>query len=169
MLLVSTAYKCCNGHEIASCHPHVLEILNTKTEILFFLTHKSGFTIPLVNLVEELADNVLSFEQIQSTTSRQYKRTYDRFASSLWRDMALSKSPGVPNEQSDLFFPSFSRQHFPNPSVDILKDVFLKRFFQNEELHINALRSLKANWITCNHTFKAHATLGMQDPRTESG
>jgi hypothetical protein len=102
-----------------------LGILNTKTEIPFFLTHKNGFTIPLVNLVEELADNVLSFEQIQSTISRQYKSTYDHFAASLWRDMALSKSPGVPNKQSDLFFPSLSTQHFANPSIDVLKDAFL--------------------------------------------
>jgi hypothetical protein len=167
VLLVSAVYKCGRGHEIAACHPHVLEILNTKTEIPFFLTHKNGVTLPLVNLVEELADNGLSFEQIESTISRQYKSTYNHFAASFWRDVALSKSQGVPNEKSDLCFPSFSKQHFPNPSVFLLKDVFLKRFFQNEELYVNAMRSLKANWITCDHTFKSVCNIGYT--RSEDG
>ena len=167
VLLVSAVYKCCRSHEIAACHPHVLKILNARTEIPFFLTHKNGFTLPLINLVEELADNGLSFEQIESTILRQYKSTYDRLAASFWRDLALSMSQGVVNEQLDSFFPSFSTQRFPNPSVVLLKDVFLKRFFQNEELYKNAMRSLKANWITCDHTFKSVCNIGYA--RSEDG
>ena len=56
------------------------------------------------------------------------------------------------NKEIDLVFPSFSTQHFPNPSVVLWKDVFLKRIFQNEDIYIDAMRSLKANWITCDHT-----------------
>ena len=167
VLLVSAVYKRCRSHEIAACHPHILEILNARTEIPFFLTHKNGFTLPLVNLVEELADNGLSFEQIESTILRQYKSTYDRLDASFWRDLALSMSQGVVNEQLDSFFPSFSTQRFPNPSVVLLKDVFLKRFFQNEELYKNAMRSPKANWITCDHTFKSVCNIGYA--RSEDG
>ena len=167
VLLVSAVYKCCRGHEIAACHPHILEILNTKTEIPFLLTHKNGFTLSLISLVEELADNGLSFEQIESTISRQYKSTYDRFAASFWRDLAMSNSQGVPSEQSDMFFPAFSTQHFPAPSVVLLKDIFLKRFFQNEELYVNAMKSLKANWITCDHTFNSVCNIGYA--RSEDG
>ena len=45
VLLVRAGYKCCRGHEIAACHPNVLEILNIRTEIPFFLTHKTGLTL----------------------------------------------------------------------------------------------------------------------------
>ena len=167
IFLVSAVYKCCRSHEITACHPHILEFLNTKAEIPFLLTHKNGFTASLANLVQDLADNALSFEQIKSTISRQYKSTYDHFAASFWRDLAMSKSQGVSYEQLDLFFPLFSTQHFPNPSVSLLKDVFLKRFFQNEELYINAMRSLEASWITCDHTFKSVCNIGYR--RCEDG
>ena len=96
-----------------------------------------------------------------------HESTYDRFAASFWRDLALSNSQGVPCEQSDMFFPAFSTQHFPAPSVVLLKDIFLKRFFQNEELYVNAMKSLKANWITCNHTFKSVCNIGYE--RSEDG
>ena len=48
-----------------------------------------------------------------------------------------------------------------------MKDVFLKRFFQNEDIYIDAMRSLKANWITCDHTFKSVCNIGYA--RSEDG
>ena len=161
LLLVSAVYKCSRGHEVSACHPNILEVVKLNAEIPFFLTHKHGFTLQLANLAEELIDNGLSFKQVKNTIYQQYKNTYDRFAASFWRDMALSKSQGVSYDDADVFFPSFSSEIFPHPSANLLTDVFLKRFFHNEPDYKNAMQSLTANnWITCDHTFKSVCNIG---------
>ena len=71
ILLVSAVYKCSKGHEITACHPDVLHVLKGRTEVPFFLTHRHGFTLELANIVEELIDNGLSFEQVEDTIRKQ--------------------------------------------------------------------------------------------------
>ena len=159
-LLVSALYTCCRSHEIAACHPVILQMLNENVDLPFFLTHKRGFTFDLANLVEQLVDSGMSFEQVNDVIKNQYKTTYDRFEASFWRDLELSKSYGVNYEQIDSSFPSFCHELFPNPSIDLLIDIFLKRFLENEDLYKNSMNSLKAQCITCDHTFKSVCNIG---------
>ena len=165
-LLVSCIYTCSVGHEIAACHPAILGTLDGIVEIPFCLTHRNGFTLDLAILVEELVDDGVSFEQIGNLIERQYKSTYDRFAINFWRDLDLSKK-GIVKEQNDIFFPPLSDKNFPRPSNDILMDVFLKRFHQNEHLFKAAMNSLTAQWISCDHTFKSVSNIGYR--RAEDG
>ena len=167
ILLVSAVYKCSKGHEITACHPDVLHVLKGRTEVPFFLTHRHRFTLELANIVEELIDNGLSFEQVEDTIRKQYKSIHNRFEASFWRDLALSKTFGVFYEESDMFFPAFSSQSFPHPSATILIDVFLKRFLQNEYVYRDSMNLLNAKWITCDHTFKSVCNIGYT--RSEDG
>ena len=39
-------------------------------------------------------------------------------------------------------------------------DIFLKRFFQNEQIYVNAMNKLNADMISCDHTFKSACNIG---------
>ena len=82
-------------------------------------------------MLEQFVDCGLSFKQIRNIIKDQYQNTFHRFKG----DVVLSKSCGVAYEQKDLYFPQFSADLFPHLSVDLLINVFVKRFLQNEELY----------------------------------
>ena len=63
-------------------------------------------------------------------------------------------------EEDKVFFPEFSSGNFPCPGNDILIDIFLKRFYQNEQIYVNAMNGLSANMISCDHTFKSACNIG---------
>lgn len=57
--------------------------------------------------------------------------------------------------------------NFPCPGNDILIDIFLKRFYQNEQIYVSAMNGLSANMISCDHTFKSACNIGYK--RAEDG
>ena len=153
-------YRCCHGHEVKACHPAILELLKENLEPSFLLTHQCGFTLDLANVFEQLVDSGMSFEQVKNIIHNHYRSTYDHFEASFWRDLEFSKTSGINYDQKDLYFPPFSSELFQSPSVDLLIDIFLKRFFQNEDLYKSSMNSLDARWITCDHTFKSVCNIG---------
>jgi hypothetical protein len=169
-LLVSCVYKCARGHQVSACHADILETLIKKTnegDVPFFLTHRSGFTVDLAVLAENLIDSGLSFEQVETLIRMQYKTTYDKFARNFWQVLEQSKQNGMMYEEDKVFFPEFSVGNFPCPGSDILIDIFLKRFFQNEQIYVNAMNGLSAHMISCDHTFKSACNIGYK--RAEDG
>jgi hypothetical protein len=91
----------------------------------------------------------------------QYKSTYDQFAKNFWHDMELSKQTSVTiHDRNEVSFPSWDDATFPFPRNDILIDIFLKRFFRDEQIYINAMSSLSAEMISCDHTFKSACNIG---------
>jgi hypothetical protein len=167
VLLVSCVYRCAHGHEISACHPAILDKLEDRTNIPFFLTHKNGFMLDLAILVEDLIDAGLSFDQVENLIERQYKTTYDHFEKNFWRDLELSTRKGIAYDKNKHFFPAFSSENFPCPGNDILIDIFLKRFLMNEQLYLRAMNSLAASAISCDHTFKSACNIGYK--RAEDG
>ena len=123
--------------------------------------------LDLAILLEDLIDAGLSFEQVENLIERQYKTTYDHFETQFWRDMKLFKPKGTTNDERIHFFPRFSSENFPHPGNDILIDIFLKRFFINEQLYLRAMNSLSASVISCDHTFKSACNIGYK--RAEDG
>ncbi len=170
-LLVSCVYKCARGHQVSACHADILETLIEKTDagnyVPFFLTHKNGFIVDLAVLVENLIDSGLSFEQVEILIKMQYKQTYDKFARNFWQVLEQLKQNGIMYEEDKVFFPQFSVGNFPCPGNDILIDIFLKRFSQNEQIYVNAMNGLSADMISCDHTFKSACNIGYK--RAEDG
>ena len=166
-LLVSCCYKCACGHQITACHPDILKMLKGKIDIPFFLTHKNGFTSDLAAMLEDLVDSGLSFEQIENLIKRQYKTTYDLFEINFWRNSEVRKNRGLIREQTSFVFPKFYGENFPCPGNNILIDIFLKHFFQDEQVYIDAMSSLSAKTISCDHTFKSVCNIGYR--RQEDG
>ena len=163
-LLVSCVYKCTHGHKVSACHAGILETLTDKANagdyVPFLLTHKNGFTVDLAVLVENLIDSGLSFEQVEMLIKMQYKQTYDKLAKNFWMFLEQSKKNGFMYEEDKVAFPEFSVGNFPCPANDILMDIFLKRFFQNEQIYVNAMNKLNADMISCDHTFKSACNIG---------
>ena len=70
-------------------------------------------------------------------------------------------------KKTKFFSPEFSSGNFPCPGNDILIDIFSKRFYQNEQIYVNAMNGLSANMISCDHTFKSACNIGYK--RAEDG
>ena len=120
---------------------------NAGNYVPFLFTHKNGFTVDLAVLVENLIDSGLSFEQVEMLIKTQCKQTYDKLAKNFWMFLEQSKKKGFMYEEDKVPFPEFSVRNFPCPGNDIVMDIFLKCFFQNEQIYVNAMNKLSADMI----------------------
>lgn len=164
-LLVSCSYKCSRDHEIAACHADILDFLKRKINVPFFLTHKNGFTLELAFLVEDLVDRGMTFEQVENLLEQQYKTTYNYMEMAFWRGLQF-KSPDC-SSGTFSFHNKFCNDYFPCPGRKILIEIFLAHFFLNENTYVDAMSSLSAITISCDHTFKSVCNIGYQ--RSEDG
>ena len=57
-------YGCKPGHEVVGHDPAVLEIINNKERVPFLLSHRSGMTRELLELIISMVCNGLLFVQI---------------------------------------------------------------------------------------------------------
>ena len=56
---------------------------------------------------------------------------------------------------------------FPCPGDNLIRSVYVASFNEKKHVFTEAINSLNAKWISCDHTFKAAANIGFE--RKENG
>ena len=164
MLLVSKVYKCEHGHNIPASYCH--GISEPFACVPFILTHRSGMTRRLSDEIEDLLDRGLAISAVEELIKERYKRTLRnrllRFLNDTQQAYELKFTQSV--QEMNFEVPG---NLFPCPGDNLIRSIYIASFEEKKHLFTEAMNSLNASWISCDHTFKAAANIGYE--RKEDG
>ena len=164
VLLISRVYRCSAGHELSGHDPAILAMINSQGRIPFLLSHKTGVTRELLDMIVSMVRNGLSFSQINDILLERIHMRHLKLESKFLEDLKLysASHPIVINSS----FPEFNQQR-ECPSRNTISEFFLHYFDLNEDLFVRRMTSISADaeWLSCDHTFDITSSIGYE--RTE--
>ena len=153
-LLVSSMYKCANGHKTVAHDERVLNKLS-YTSIPFILLHKSGFTKDFVNFCFTFCQGGMNFHSLEKAIAQIRWQFYeDR------RQLYTEYGNQHEIEQFQILpFAEGGKQYLP--SDDTLCQCFVTLFLKNEHLYRSYLQSMPVGeYLSADHTYKIAFNVG---------
>ena len=168
VLLMSRVYVCKDWHEIAAHDPAVLEHLSAVNyKIPFALSHRSGVTIQLLNLISSLACVGLTFAEIERHLAQKYYDFYWANEARFYENYCyhvVTEGEGEGNSAAR----DMSKGAFPDPkewielpSDDVIISCFILNFRESELFYTQRMSEISALYISADHTFKVAANIGI--------
>ena len=154
-------YRCSAGHELSGHDPAILAMINSQGRIPFLLSHKTGVTRELLDMIVSMVRNGLSFSQINDILLERIHKRHLKLESKFLEDLKLysASHPIVINSS----FPEFNQQR-ECPSRNTISEFFLHYFDLNEDLFVRRMTSISADaeWLSCDHTFDITSSIGYE-------
>ena len=155
--LVSRVYRCCNGHEIVAHDNAILQSFPCKEHLPFLLSHISGITRELYKDVVLYSSTGMKIEQIECLLAQQHLEYFEER-----RDMFEKGMKCCQIEQTNSSkFPISMPDELKSPSNDFICQCIVHDYQQNEMLYTQCMAQSSATWISCDHTFKVAANIGL--------
>ena len=166
-ILVSRVYKCFNDHYVYGHNPVLFQRLKQsimESLIPFALWHISGFTQPLLDLIEQLIQSGTSLQQIETNLKA------NRVAKYYHRKDKYDKVTGMQMRSSTTtVFPEYDNAPLKwwgdFPTLHSISACYLLRFWDKEKAYVQRMRqvsvSSEAAWNSCDHTFRSIVNIGL--------
>ena len=106
VLLISRVYRCSFGHELSDHDPAILAMINSQGRIPFLLSHKTGVTREILDMIVSMVRNGLSFSQINDILLKRIYMRHLKLESKFLEDLKLysASHPIIVNSS----FPEFN-------------------------------------------------------------
>ena len=96
VVLIPKLYLCSGKHrEIVACDLDILKKL-PDAYVEFFTSHKSGVTMHLLQLCDQLLSSGLSLSSIEQITRQRYNHNYNEMKRRFLTYISIAKSPKLP-------------------------------------------------------------------------
>lgn len=142
IILVSSRYKCFNGHSFLTTDPRVLKLLHSES-VPFFLLHKTGFLKSFLDSIMGLIEEGLRVSAIERYIRNQRQASAARVISEVVNLNLLSE---VPNE--------LPLVESPFPSNDIILKCILAEFSLKCQKYFSAMSKIQSHCrISFDHTW----------------
>ena len=151
VVLVCPIYCCSRGHMITACDPRILRHFPEREVIPFVLLHKCGITRQLQRLVFQLCSQGKSFSDIETLLLWSVQ---DHYA----QQQLVYTHQTIFLTQSDCNCPSLPTTYISN---DLISNIFIISFNEFKHLMFRDMADLSSEVISCDHTFKLAAHIGI--------
>jgi len=160
VVLIPKLYRCSGEHrEIDGCDPDILKQL-PDAYVEFFTSHKSGVTMHLLQLCNQLLSSGLSLCSIEEITRQRYEHNYNEMKRRFLKYISIKKFPKLPECRENFKHISSTEMDWPVPSVNLFLSAILSKFKKEEDTFKKLFSSLAAEWLACDHTYKSVASVG---------
>jgi len=153
--LVSRIYVCPSDHRNIAHDSNILKRINPHANLIpFLLSHKVGITISLQELISCHIDSGLRVAQIEQLLVQLHWNRHSRMLNSYTNEVASRN-----NEKAITEMPGFDEETFPGRKLITL--CFVGDYAQKEQLYATRMCMHPARWVSCDHTFKVVANVGL--------
>ncbi|KAJ7373400.1 hypothetical protein OS493_012993 [Desmophyllum pertusum] len=159
--LVSRVYRCCNGHEIVAHDDSILKRFPSKEQLPFLLSHVCGITRDLYKDVVLYSSTGMKIEQIECLIAQQHLEYFVERREMFENEMKCQQEQINSNASTNSHFPISMPDDLKAPSNDFICQCIIHDYQQNEMLYTQCMAQTRATWISCDHTFKVAANIGL--------
>ena len=162
IILVSRVYRCENDHRVLAHHPSLIKLFTAghlRCLLPFYLWHRTGFTIPLLEYITDLVDSGVSLRHIESTLTENRLRLFHKLKQK-FLILQGSGSQTFPDYDSDSI-------HYWKSSLKYhaVSAFYLMHFWQWEHIYHNRMSQTSlpppSPWLSCDHTFRSVRNIGI--------
>lgn len=165
ILLISRVYRCSNDHVTLGHHPDMIRQLyryNLESSIPFALWHQCGFTVTLLEHIQQSIASGTSLQECESFLAENRLRNYYLQVTQVTQiancaGKAVADLHIVDGDTIDILKQS--------PSRNAIKGCFLFKFGQSKPIIHCQMRQTTMPpdkcWLSCDHTFHTVANIGL--------
>ena len=154
VILVSAVYACENRHKIIAHDEVVLQLFPVRSIIPFLLSHCTGFTRDLGQMITGLCKRGINFYAMESYI---LERRWETHARQLDLHALHQKMMQQTQTKTEFLQSTLSKA----PSNDMLSKCFLSGFLEQEKMYLNEMAAVTVTKsISFDHTFKIASNIG---------
>lgn len=164
ILLVSRMYICSRECRFLSSDTQVLDMISNLIYVPFTLFHKCGYTDTLKEHINGQICVGVSFSQIQTSISETHGSYFCRKLYVVCKKILIKKGKTLSNYVKDKLLDEMVQHYlYTAPSSELLIDIFLDNFEKHKNVFEECMKSLTAESISTDHTFKISKNIRIHD------
>ena len=159
VLLVSRVYVCSSDHRIIAHDPLILESIPVPGTIPLLLSHKVGVTLRLNEVIISHVIAGFTFSQIEQLIVQLHWNRHSKLASCYWEEIQKGQVNNTVKSANVSSYQEFNVSNFP--SRRLVNLCFVGDYANNEQLYATRMSLHSAKQLSCDHTFKVAANIGI--------
>lgn len=160
--LVSRVYRCRTGHEIVAHDNSILQCFPCQEQLPSLLSHVSGITRDLYKNIVLYSSTGMKIEQIECLIGQQHLEYFEERREVFENEMNSCQPQQInSNGSTNSHFPKSMPDDLEVPSNDFICQCIIHDYQLNEMLYTQCMAQTGATWISCDHTFKVAANIGL--------